>query len=80
MRYSRNRQTYFEADSGSVGEIAPGVPFTTSQDSKDHSATFLVVPQYKITPDMRLTRRFDGGDGLVNGETMLADVGKCLKA
>jgi transcription-repair coupling factor (superfamily II helicase) len=43
---------------------------------------------YRITPDMRLTRRFDGeparstaaaGDGLVNAEAMLADVAKCVK-
>jgi transcription-repair coupling factor (superfamily II helicase) len=48
---------------------------------------------YRITPDMRLTRRFDdgagarnagrstaeAGDGLVNAETMLADVAKCIK-
>jgi transcription-repair coupling factor (superfamily II helicase) len=34
---------------------------------------------YRITPDMRLTRRFEGGDGLVNAEAMLADVAKCVK-
>ncbi len=34
---------------------------------------------YRITPDMRLTRKFDGGDGLVNAETTLADVGRCVK-
>ncbi len=35
---------------------------------------------YRITPDMRLTRRFDGGgDGLVNAEATLADVAKCAK-
>jgi transcription-repair coupling factor (superfamily II helicase) len=34
---------------------------------------------YRITPDMRLTRRFEGGDGLVNAEAMLADVGKYSK-
>jgi iron complex outermembrane receptor protein len=61
VRYSRNRQTYYEADSGSVGEIAPGVPFTTSQDSKDDATTFLVVPQYKITPDMMAYLRIASG-------------------
>ena len=34
---------------------------------------------YRLTPDMRLTRRFDSGDGLVNAETTLADVSKCIK-
>jgi transcription-repair coupling factor (superfamily II helicase) len=34
---------------------------------------------YRITPDMRLTRRFEVGDGLVNAETMLADVAKCVR-
>ncbi len=50
LRYSHNRQTYSEADYGPLGEIAPGVPFTISQDSADNSATFLVVPQFKINP------------------------------
>jgi transcription-repair coupling factor (superfamily II helicase) len=35
---------------------------------------------YRLTPDMRLTRRFDAGDGLVNAETMLADVARHTKA
>jgi transcription-repair coupling factor (superfamily II helicase) len=35
---------------------------------------------YRITPDMRLTRRFESGDGLVNAETMLADIAKCVKS
>jgi len=36
---------------------------------------------YRLTPDMRLTRRFDGElNGLANAETMLAELGKCLKA
>ena len=35
---------------------------------------------YRLTPDMRLTRRFDGDlNGLANAETMLAELGKCLK-
>jgi transcription-repair coupling factor (superfamily II helicase) len=44
---------------------------------------------YKLTPDMRLTRRFDGGraapkaggetSGLVNAETMLAELARCMK-
>ncbi len=44
---------------------------------------------YKLTPDMRLTRRFDGagaktasggsGDGLSNAETILAELASCLK-
>jgi len=33
---------------------------------------------YRLTPDMRLTRRFEGdGDGLTNAEAVLADLAKC---
>ncbi|HEX8793729.1 MAG TPA: transcription-repair coupling factor [Polyangiaceae bacterium] len=37
---------------------------------------------WKLTPDMRLTRRFDEGvgDGLMNAETTLAELAGCLKA
>ncbi|WP_394823758.1 transcription-repair coupling factor [Pendulispora albinea] len=36
---------------------------------------------YRLTPDMRLSRRFDGqGNGLTNAEALLHDLGKCLKA
>ncbi|HVH42180.1 MAG TPA: transcription-repair coupling factor [Labilithrix sp.] len=35
---------------------------------------------WKITPDMRLTRRFDGSDsGLVNAEAMLVELSRCWK-
>lgn len=35
---------------------------------------------YKLTPDMRLSRRFDGsGNGLVNAETMLDELASCRK-
>ena len=35
---------------------------------------------WKITPDMRLTRRFDGSDsGLVNAEQMLVELSRCWK-
>jgi len=35
---------------------------------------------WKITPDMRLTRRFDGSaNGLVNAETMLVELSRCWK-
>ena len=34
---------------------------------------------YKLTPDMRLTRRFDGGDGLRNCETMLEELAACMR-
>jgi transcription-repair coupling factor (superfamily II helicase) len=35
---------------------------------------------YRLTPDMRLTRRFDGTEsGLANAETMLAELAGCLK-
>jgi transcription-repair coupling factor (superfamily II helicase) len=37
---------------------------------------------WKLTPDMRLTRRFDAaadGDGLANAEVMLGELAGCLK-
>jgi transcription-repair coupling factor (superfamily II helicase) len=35
---------------------------------------------YRLTPDMRLTRRFDeSGNGLANAEQMLADLAGCLR-
>jgi transcription-repair coupling factor (superfamily II helicase) len=35
---------------------------------------------YRLTPDMRLSRRFDGStSGMANAEAMLADVAKCLR-
>jgi hypothetical protein len=38
---------------------------------------------YKLTPDMRLTRRFDGSggadNGLVNAEAMLVELSRCWK-
>jgi transcription-repair coupling factor (superfamily II helicase) len=33
---------------------------------------------YKLTPDMRLSRRFDGEDGLANAEAVLSDLARCL--
>jgi transcription-repair coupling factor (superfamily II helicase) len=35
--------------------------------------------RWKLTPDMRLTRRFDEGDGLSNAETTLAELAACMK-
>jgi transcription-repair coupling factor (superfamily II helicase) len=36
---------------------------------------------YRLTPDMRLSRRFDGNhDGLANAETLLAELAKCMRA
>ena len=38
------------------------------------------VSPWKITPDMRLTRRFDGSaNGLVNAEQMLVELSRCWK-
>jgi transcription-repair coupling factor (superfamily II helicase) len=35
---------------------------------------------YRLTPDMRLTRRFDGNEsGMANAETLLAELASCLK-
>ncbi len=37
---------------------------------------------YRLTPDMRLVRRFDGDEsnGLANAETVLAELARCLRA
>jgi transcription-repair coupling factor (superfamily II helicase) len=35
---------------------------------------------YKLSPDMRLTRRFEEGSSLANVETTLSELSKCLKA
>jgi transcription-repair coupling factor (superfamily II helicase) len=35
---------------------------------------------YRLTPNMRLTRRFEGGEsGLANAETVLGELAGCLK-
>jgi transcription-repair coupling factor (superfamily II helicase) len=34
---------------------------------------------WKLTPDMRLSRRFDDGDGLANAEATLAELASCMK-
>ena len=35
---------------------------------------------YRLTPDMRLSRRFEGSEGgLVNAETVLAELAPCLR-
>jgi transcription-repair coupling factor (superfamily II helicase) len=34
---------------------------------------------WKLTPDMRLSRRFDSGDGLTNAETTLAELTACAR-
>jgi transcription-repair coupling factor (superfamily II helicase) len=35
--------------------------------------------RWKLTPDMRLSRRFEEGDGLSNAETTLAELVPCMK-
>jgi iron complex outermembrane recepter protein len=82
LRYSHNRQTYSEADYGSLGEIAPGVPFTSLQDSSDHSLTFLVVPQLKISPDMMAYVRIASGyrPGGPNADAALLNLPGTFKA
>jgi transcription-repair coupling factor (superfamily II helicase) len=34
---------------------------------------------WKLTPDMRLSRRFEAGDGLANAEATLADLAACMR-
>ncbi len=35
--------------------------------------------RYHLTPDGKLTRRFDGGDGLTNAETMLSELSRLMR-
>ena len=35
--------------------------------------------RYRLTPDGQLTRRFDGGDGLSNAETMLSELARFIR-
>ncbi|HEY6463092.1 MAG TPA: TRCF domain-containing protein, partial [Polyangiaceae bacterium] len=35
--------------------------------------------RWRLTPDMRLSRRFDEGDGLANAEATLAELSSCMK-
>ncbi|MDB5782045.1 TonB-dependent receptor [Caballeronia mineralivorans] len=82
VRYSRSHQTYTEADYGSLGETAPGVPFTSAQDSADHSVTFLVVPQLTINPDMMAYVRVASGyrPGGPNADAALVHLPGTFKA
>jgi transcription-repair coupling factor (superfamily II helicase) len=34
---------------------------------------------FKLTPDMRLSRRFEGGNGLGNAEVLLGELAHCLR-
>ncbi|WEK00220.1 MAG: TonB-dependent receptor [Candidatus Sphingomonas phytovorans] len=61
MRYSHNKQTYRETDTGPLGDASPGVPTYLAQDSSDNAVTLLVVPQYKISDDLMLYARFATG-------------------
>lgn len=56
-RYSKNDQTYYEADTG------PRFPTPTifEKVSKDNSATFLVASKYNITDDLMLYGRVASG-------------------
>lgn len=63
LRYSGNRQTIFEADSGEFAGTLPGQPPVISADtaSSDNSLTFLVVPQYKFSRDLMIYARVASG-------------------
>ncbi|ABQ67447.1 TonB-dependent receptor [Rhizorhabdus wittichii RW1] len=63
MRYSGNRQTIFELDSGEFAGTLPGQPpvITADTAASDESFTFLVVPQYKFSPDLMAYARVASG-------------------
>jgi len=64
-RESQNRQSYSETFIGTVydtlflGQTSPFV--YPEQHTKDNSFTYLVTPQYKISPDLMLYARFASG-------------------
>lgn len=76
LRYSRNWQRYSEIDLGPLGEVSPGVPFTASVKSKDDAVTFLVVPQFRVSPHLMTYFRFASGyrPGGPNGSAALFDL------
>lgn len=63
MRYSGNRQTIFERDSGEFAGTLPGQPPVVTADTaaSDESFTFLVVPQFKVSPDLMIYARLASG-------------------
>jgi len=62
-RDSHNRQTYSEVDAGPfAGSFELGDPTISPEvETKDQSITYLVTPQFKITPDMMVYARFASG-------------------
>jgi outer membrane receptor protein involved in Fe transport len=55
LRYSRNKQTYEETDSG------PLVTAQVAADSNDSSTTYLVTARYRFTPDVMTYLRVASG-------------------
>ncbi len=55
-------------------------PLRPAEDHRAHQARR--EGAWKLTPDMRLSRRFDAGvhgDGLANAETTLSELAGCLR-
>jgi outer membrane receptor protein involved in Fe transport len=63
-RAGRNRQTYSEVDTGPYVVYFEGLasPLTNPEvRTRDHSLTYLVTPQLRISPDLMLYARFASG-------------------
>lgn len=57
-RASQNRQTYSEIDSG---PLVGGELVNPEVDTKDSSFTYLITPEFKITPDLMVYARLASG-------------------
>lgn len=63
-RYSRNRQTYSETDTGPLVPLAFGVPepfLVPLQRTKDDATTYLLTPRFKISRDLMVYARLASG-------------------
>ena len=57
-RYSQNKQTYFETDTGPLN--GPD-PIIITANSKDHVFTYLVTPRYRFSDDLMVYARVASG-------------------
>ena len=62
-RYSENKQTHMEVISGSLAPTLLGVPISVDPLtlSQDHSLTYLLTPEYKLSADTMVYSRISSG-------------------
>ena len=78
-RYSENKQTHMEIISGSAAVDLVGVPVEVDPltNAKDHSITYVLTPQYKISPNAMVYSRLSSGyqvGGANNGCVILQTI------